>query len=253
MEPFSAKQTGWIEDTDEALLRLATDELHPLGWITSASNGTMLCRLGDPVDELYAVHKPEVGERPLWDFPDGTLHRREVATFLVSDFLGWDLVPPTVLREGPEGPGSLQLFVPHDPAEHYFALVEDARWHVPMARLAMFDFLTNNADRKGGHVLRRRDTDHLYGIDNGLTFHVEEKIRTVVWDIAHVPFAVAWADDLRRLQRALEPGGPLRAALCELLAPVEVDVLASRAEMVAELDAVPLIDPEDRHYPWPPL
>ena len=84
MEPFSAKQTGWIEDPDEALLRLAADDLHPLGWITSASNGTMLCRLGDPADELYAVHKPEVGERPLWDFPDGTLHRREV----VRDRLG---------------------------------------------------------------------------------------------------------------------------------------------------------------------
>ncbi|WP_205712446.1 SCO1664 family protein [Euzebya rosea] len=253
MEPFSAQRTGWIDDPNEALARLAADDLQPLGWITSASNGTMLCRLGDPAEELYAVHKPEAGERPLWDFPDGTLHRREVATFLVSDFLGWDVVPPTVLRDGPEGPGSVQLFVPHDPAEHYFALVEESRWHVPLARLAMFDLVTNNADRKGGHVLRRRDTDHLYGIDNGLTFHVEEKIRTVVWDIAHVPFAGAWVEDLRRLQDGLDSDGVLRAALCELLAPAEVDVLARRADLVAQLDAVPRIDPEDRHYPWPPL
>ena len=251
---FEPEQVGWVDDVDEAVHLLCEAPLDPLGFIADASNGTMLCRLGDPADGRYAVYKPAGLERPLWDFPDGSLHRREVAAFAVSRWLGWDLVPPTVLRDGPRGPGSVQLFVPHDPAEHYFVLVDDDRWHEPLARLAMFDLVTNNADRKGGHILRHARSDRLYGIDNGLTFHPEPKVRTVVWDVPDVPFAPDWAADLVRLADALEAGeATLAAALDPLLDPAAQQVLRLRAERVARMEAIPVVHPDARHYPWPPV
>lgn len=251
---FAPDQVGWIDDVEAARQVLCEAPLDPLGFISDASNGTMLCRLGSGEDGLYAVYKPAELERPLWDFPDETLHRREVATFEVSRWLGWDLVPPTVLRDGPRGPGSLQLFVPHDPAEHYFVLVDDEAWHRPLARLAMFDMVTNNADRKGGHILRHVGQDRLYGIDNGLTFHPEGKLRTVVWDVPEVPFEPEWAADLRRLSEELDSSGSgLSATLGRLLDPVEVGILRRRADRVAGMDAIPVVHPDARHYPWPPV
>lgn len=253
MEPFSAQTAAWLADPDDARARLETDDLDVLGFIDDATNATLLCRIGGADELLFAVYKPEEGMRPLWDFPAETLPRREVAAHLVSDFLGWEVVPPTVLRDGPHGPGSVQLFVPHNPAEHYFQLVEQPRWHAPLTRLAMFDLVTNNADRKGGHILRHLHDDGLYGIDNGLTFHPEPKLRTVVWDVDE-PFADPWKSDLRRLCEALETRtSDLVAALRELLATVEVRMLARRAERVAGMDTIPSVPPDARPYPWPPL
>lgn len=251
---FDAADATWVEDPDEALHLLQVAEVDMLGLVDDASNTTVLCRLGAPApDGAHAVYKPARGERPLWDFPDGSLHRREVAAWAVSDFLGWDLVPPTVLRDGPLGPGSLQMFVPHDPAEHYFTLVTEPRWHEPLVRLGVLDLVTSNADRKGGHILRRHGTDHLYGIDNGLMFHVEPKLRTVVWDLPDVAVPDGVAQDLRLLCADLRGDGPLARLLGRLLVPAEVGVLARRADRVAGLTHLPDLPADARPYPWPPL
>jgi uncharacterized repeat protein (TIGR03843 family) len=251
-EAFDSSTVGFVEDHAEGARRLAEDDVEPLGFVSSASNGTMLCQLGDPADELFAIYKPEQYERPLWDFP-GSLYLREVAAYEISEFLGWGVVPPTVLRDGPKGPGSLQLFVPHAPSQHYFVLVEDRAHDMELTRLAVFDMATNNADRKGGHVLLSTREPRLYGIDNGLCFHEEPKLRTVVWDLPHVPFDRVWLDDLCRLADALEADEPIGERMHELLTITEVRVLAERCRQVAGMTNMPDIHPDERWYPWPPV
>ena len=240
---------------DEVVLEeLWEAPLTVLGFLAEASNHTLLVRLGDEeADGAHAIYKPRAGERPLWDFPTGTLCQREAAAFVVSEFLGWEVVPPTVLRDGPMGAGSVQLFVPHDPARHYFVLVEDARHHAELARMALFDLLVNNADRKGSHVLRAAD-GHLWGVDHGLTFHVQLKLRTVIWELGGTPLEPGWRDDLARLRAALEqPDNPLSRRLSELLSTGEVSALVLRATALAEARALPVVDEHRRPYPWPPL
>ena len=249
---FDAGAVATVTDHAEAEGLLAEEPLDVLGFISSASNGTMLCRLGDPTSDRFAVYKPGQHERPLWDFPGG-LFRREVAAYLVSEALGWQLVPPTVLRDGPRGEGSVQLFIPHDPSRHYFALLDDGGFDDQLVRLAMFDMVTNNADRKGGHVLCRTGDEQLFGIDNGLSFHVEAKLRTVVWDLPHVAFPAELRADLSRLQADLEGEGPLAGRLHDLLTVSEVRLLGRRAGQVAQMDAMPDIHPDERWYPWPPI
>jgi Phosphatidylinositol 3- and 4-kinase len=236
----------------QARARLRTGALTPIGFLTGASNHTLYCEVDGPDSGVAAVYKPRAGERPLWDFPDGTLCRREVAADALSRALGWDLVPPTVLRDGPLGEGSVQLFVPHDPQAHYFTLVEDDRWHAELARMALFDLLCNNTDRKGGHVLAA-DDGRLYAIDHGVTFHVDPKLRTVIWDLGGYALPRAWRDDVDRVADDLEGGGALAAELAGLLAPDEVAVLARRARRVAALRTLPDVPEERRSYPWPPI
>ena len=166
-----------IERADEILRRLEGDELELLGLLPRSSNYTFLVRVGDPDDRLLAVYKPIAGETPLWDFPEGTLGRREVAAFLVAESLGWPWVPPTVLREGPHGEGSVQLFVEFDPARHYFTMREEREDE--FRRIALFDAVVNNADRKSGHCLYSTD-DRIFVIDHGVCFHDEPKLRTVI-------------------------------------------------------------------------
>ena len=258
---FDAASVGWISDRHEACEVLASAPLDPLGFISDASNGTMLCRVeaeGDDEGPLFAVYKPGAHERPLWDFP-GELFRREVAAYALSDALGWDLVPPTVERDGPRGPGSLQLFVPHDPSQHYFALIEqrpdegEGPFDVALTRMAMFDMVANNADRKAGHVLRCARTDRLYGIDNGLCFHTETKLRTVIWDLPEVPFDDGWKADLAELEADLADDGPTAQRLAPLLTVEELVMLELRLDQVRRMDAVPEVHPDERWYPWPPI
>lgn len=251
-EAFDPSTAAFVESHAEGCELLAEADLDPLGFIADASNGTMLCRLGPATDRRFAIYKPEAHERPLWDFP-GSLYLREVAAYEVSEFLGWGLIPPTVLRDGPRGPGSLQLFVPHVPSTHYFTLVEDDVWEGQLTLLAVFDMVTNNADRKGGHVLRCTRQDRIYGIDNGLTFNTDPKLRTVVWDLPHVPFDAAWLADLRRMQACIEADGPFAERLHELLTISEVAVLAERAGQVTQMTHMPDIHPDERWYPWPPI
>lgn len=237
--------------SEEDLARLRSTELEVIGLLAGASNHTLLVRIGG--GDCLAVYKPQRGERPLWDFPSGTLYRREVAAYEVSRFLGWDLVPPTVAREGPLGVGSVQQFVVHDPQQHYFTLVEDSGLHQRLAQLATFDLLINNADRKGGHVLRTVDGDRVVGIDHGLTFHTQPKLRTVIWDLGRAVIARSWRDDLARLSVALAGGSADVACLRELLDRSEIAVLRRRAEALASADSLPDVVPDRRPYPWPPL
>ena len=172
------------------------------------------------------------------DFPTGTLCRREVAASVVSDALGWQIVPPTVLRDGPLGEGSAQLFVPHDPREHYFVLVEDVRRHEALARIAVLDLVLNNTDRKGSHILASEADDVLRGIDHGVCFHPQPKLRTVVWDLGAYPIQGAWRQALEGLAVALATAGdPLRTCLEMLLDPAEVRLTAARAAGVARMEA----------------
>lgn len=238
----------------DVLELLASAPLHARGFLANASNHTLLVQVGPAAAGLHAVYKPRAGERPLWDFPRGTLCQREAAAYTVSEFLGWDLVPPTVLRDdAPAGPGSLQAFVPHDPERHYFVLVRDDEHHPRLALMALFDLLVNNADRKASHVMLT-DDGRLLGCDHGLTFHVEPKLRTVIWDLGGVAVERAASADLARLAAALEdPDEPLRRQLETLLAPEEVAGLAQRAAVLRGLRRLPSVDRERRPFPWPPL
>lgn len=228
---------------------LAEGDLEILGWMPNASNHTYLasCRVGG--EEVLAVYKPERGEAPLWDFPEGTLARREVAAFRLSRTLGWPNVPPTVLREGPEGMGAVQLFVRFDPEHHFFTL-EEARAD-EFRKVALFDAVINNADRKAGHCLLGED-GLVWLIDHGVCFHEESKLRTVIWGFAGEPIQAALRADLDRLARSLE-NGPLRSSLLELLSPAEVEATGRRLARLLASGEFPHPDPDRRPYPWPPL
>lgn len=209
-----------------------------------SSNATFLARVCDEAGEIRAVYKPHRGERPLWDFPDG-LYQREIAAYLVSEALGWQLVPETVLRhDAPLGVGSLQRFVEADFERHYFTLLEDERHHSALLRMAVFDLIANNADRKGGHCLLDAD-DHVWGIDNGLCFNLGPRLRTVIWDFGGHPVP----DDLRA--DAARLADDLPAGLDDLLSGPELEALRHRALAVSRLDVLPDPDPESRPYPWP--
>jgi uncharacterized repeat protein (TIGR03843 family) len=230
---------------------LATAPIEVVGRLPYSSNNAFLVLVGDPDtgdDRVLAVYKPARGERPLHDFPPG-LYRREVASRLLADLLGWDLVPPTVLRpDGPVGEGSLQEFVDHDPDRHYFVLHEEGRYGDQLQRLAVFDLLVNSADRKGGHVLADED-DHIWAIDNGLTFHAQFKLRTVLWDFAGEPIPDTVRADVARLLECLESEG-VPASLAALLDAFEQDALVTRTRAVAHTGTFPH-DPTGRRWPWP--
>jgi uncharacterized repeat protein (TIGR03843 family) len=210
-----------------------------------SSNGTYLATV-TVLDQLpvAAVYKPGRAERPLWDFADG-LYRREVAAFELSEALGWGFVPPTVeVSDGPLGAGSLQLFVDADFEQHYFTLLEDPANHQVLRRMAAFDYLANNADRKGGHCLIDA-AGNLWGIDHGLCFHVQPKLRTVIWDFAGQEVD---PDDLRDVRRLTREGLP--TSLADLLHTEECRALLRRARHL--LDDPRLPEPRtDRPYPWP--
>ena len=232
------------------LSALKNGKLRLEGQFVYGSNYTFMvaCRHGG--DSLKAVYKPMQGERPLWDFPHQSLGKRETAAFLVSESLGWNLVPPTVFRTrgAPMGPGSLQVFIEHDPEVHYFNLNEEDKVQIP--QVALFDLLINNADRKSGHLLIDPE-GRLWLIDHGLCFHVENKLRTVIWEQAGEPIPGNLLDDLQALHPKLEPGGGLYPDLLPLLAPVEIAALKNRAAILLKSGAFPE-PPEDRRaYPWP--
>ncbi len=226
---------------------LATGELEVVGRVAWSSNAALLVTVTAPEGEMLAVYKPQQGERPLWDFPDGSLCRREVASYRVSEALGWDVVPTTVLRDGPYGIGMVQRFVEHDPDDHYFTLLED---HADVfRRFAAFDVVINNADRKGGHCLCEMTTGDVYGIDHGLTFHVGPKLRTVIWDFAGEPVS----DDVLGAVDALRGDlcGGFRAELRELLHPAELDALDRRIDDLLLTRRYPEPDEGYHSVPWP--
>jgi uncharacterized repeat protein (TIGR03843 family) len=209
----------------------------------ASSNATFLVELAMDDTIGHAIYKPLRGERPLWDFPRA-LYRREVAAYLLSEALGWGVVPLTIEREdGPFGEGSLQSFVPADFEQHYFTLREDGAHHDRLKQICVFDLLANNADRKGGHCLLC--ADGIFAIDNGLTFHVEPKLRTVIWDFGGEPIPAPLLDDVRHLIDAALPD-----PLASLLAPDEREALVRRGRALIAQGVFP-IDHSGMRYPWP--
>ena len=243
--------------------------LEIVGRITIASNATFVARIG----EVTVVYKPVAGEQPLWDFPDETLARREVAAYLVSESLGWDVVPRTWLRDGPLGPGMVQLWQEPDPEqdpvdvvptraaarEGWLAVFQgsDERGRpvtlthedsAALRRMAVFDVVVNNADRKGGHILPMPD-GHRFGVDHGVTFHVEPKLRTVLWgwlgDGLH-------ADELAGVDRVRSAlAGDLGHRLAELLSDAELAALAARCDRLLRERRFPAPEGDMPAVPWP--
>lgn len=237
-----------MDDALNVLMRGDITEEH--GTIRWSSNHTYLLTLALEGLALMAVYKPRRGERPLWDFPDGTLALRERAAFITSEALGWQIVPPTVLREGPRGLGSMQLFIDHDPNYTYFEF--DPALRPQLARLAVFDVLVNNADRKGGHCLADSQ-NHVWGIDQGLTFNAAHKLRTVIWDFAGEPVPEPLLEDVRRLCDMLsEPANPYTMELCQLLNSDEMAAFERRVHRLIKSEVYPRPGPGP-NYPWPPV
>jgi hypothetical protein len=208
-----------------------------------SSNATFLveCTLEDA--STLAIYKPRRGERPLWDFPRG-LFEREIAAYHLSEALGWGLVPLTLAREGPYGEGSLQLFIHADFEQHYFTLHEDPKHRDRLERICAFDLITNNADRKSGHCLLGPE-GAIYAIDNGLCFHVEPKLRTVIWDFGGEPIADALLADLRRLVRKRLP-----TSVTARIARDEQAALLARTRALIEMGRFPG-GASGYDYPWP--
>lgn len=226
-------------------LRLLTGgSIELLGRIPRSSNETFLVQVSCGDDDAYAVYKPEAGERPLSDFEPG-LYRRERAAYLLSEFLAWGLVPPTVIREdAPLGVGSLQWFIECDFQQHYFTLFEDAPETNPdLARMALFDYVANNTDRKSGHVLRG-DDGRIWGIDHGLCFSAGFKLRTVIWDFAGDPIPEGLLADIAPLAEAVP------TELVELLDDDEVTALQRRVQRMLVAGVLP-VDRTGMRYPWP--
>ena len=207
------------------------------------------------VGEVRAVYKPRRGERPLWDFAQGTLCQRERAAFLVSHALGWDLIPPTVLRQGEHGTGSVQLFVSHDPEVHYFTFEGEVRFREALQKTALLDVIINNADRKAGHVLieEMENADRLWLIDHGICFHTEYKLRTVIWEFAGEPIPPMLLANLEAYNdRLVTNENGVRTELQALLSQSEVEALQKRIQRVLRRGT--FISPgSGRHYPWPPV
>jgi uncharacterized repeat protein (TIGR03843 family) len=223
---------------------LERGEVSMQGRMPWSSNRTFLVELCLDGVTAHAVYKPARGERPLWDFPGG-LYRREVAAFELSDALGWELVPITVERsDGPMGEGSLQWFVDADFEQHYFTLIEDDRWRSQLQRICAFDIVVNNTDRKSGHCLLD-DLGHVWAIDNGLSFHAEFKLRTVIWEFGGEAVPEPLLEDLDRL---LSEGLPTGVA--HHLDPFERDAVLVRAGALVREARFP-VDRSGRRYPWP--
>jgi hypothetical protein len=236
---------GGLDDA-AAIRLLETGELEPLGLLPRSSNFTFLVRVHGEDGELLGVYKPRSGEAPLWDFPEGTLCRREVAAYVVADALGWPRIPPTILRDGPQGEGSVQRFLAFDPAQHYFTMREERP--DDFRRIALFDLVANNADRKSGHCLLAEDGE-LFVVDHGVCFNVEPTLRTVIWDFVDEPIPPAMLDDLRGLQPRLA-AGDLRDRLSLHLSAPEVEATVRRLEELVALGRFPEPGP-GRPYPWP--
>ncbi|MFB7494907.1 SCO1664 family protein [Streptomyces sp. NPDC056161] len=255
---------------------LADGELTVRGRIREASNAALFCTIAYDGQEAACVYKPVAGERPLWDFPDGTLAAREVAAYEVSEATGWGLVPPTVLRDGPYGEGMCQLWIEATPDAELLALVDteepEAGWKAigfaqvdedrtallvhaddeRLRRLAVLDAVINNADRKGGHLLPTTD-GRLYGIDHGVTFNAENKLRTLLWGWAGEPLTAEAVDVLGGLRDALDDDGALGGRLTRLITTAELAATRARVDALLVSGKHPEPSGEWPAIPWPPV
>jgi hypothetical protein len=239
-------------DSAATLELLGAADIDPVGWLVGSSNNAMVVRAGVAAEATLAVWKPTAGERPLFDFPIGTLTRREVAAFHVSETLGWGIVPPTILRDGPGGEGMLQAWIDIDPAADVIAMVneDDPR----LRRVAILDAILNNTDRKAGHLLPVAG-GHLFAVDHGVTFSMVPKLRTVLWAWDGAPFdreevaGIAHVADALGTERS---PGPLATQLRELLAGREIAATRTRVTELLGAGVFPSPNPEWPAIPWPP-
>jgi hypothetical protein len=236
---------------DDALALLTDGELAVEGRVASASNATLYCRVSLDGTAAACVYKPIAGERPLWDFPDGTLAEREVATYLVGVATGWDLIPPTLLRDGPFGPGMVQLWIAEDESFDVITAI-NAGDSPALQRIALLDAVVNNSDRKVSHLLPIRfgDGHHIYGVDHGVSFGVEGKLRTVLWQWAGEPIPDEGMDVLRRLTAEL--GNDLGTRLAKLLTADEVRATRDRIAQLAAAGSFPMPPTDWPAIPYPP-
>jgi uncharacterized repeat protein (TIGR03843 family) len=235
--------------SNTAVLELLTHgSIEAVGQVVWGSNYTFLVKVTLDDETQQAIYKPARGERPLWDFPHGSLVEREVAAYLVSEALGWHFVPPTLLRaQAPAGPGSLQLYIEANPELHYFTFDEKLKQRLRPA--ALFDLLINNADRKAGHILLD-EHDRLWLIDHGVCFHEEPKLRTVIWDFVGEPIPDELRADIGSLLEQLQPGMNLHEQLSNLLSTGEIEALRDRTALLLSEATFPEPGP-GRPYPWP--
>jgi uncharacterized repeat protein (TIGR03843 family) len=214
-----------------------------------SSNYVYLAQLCAGDQQFGAIYKPHKGESPLWDFADGHLYRHEAAAYEFAKLLGWDFVPPTVIRDGPQGVGSVQLYVNHDPEEHFFVQRERDALLPQLMRMCAFDAAANNADRKGGHCLLD-ERGHIWGIDHGLCFHAAPKLRSVIWDWAGDPVPKPFLADLEEAGLKIAAETDEAAPLLSLLHEHESVALLGRIERLIVAGTFP-VPGQARHYPWP--
>ncbi len=216
-----------------------------IGRMPWSSNATFLVRISDALnqDAVLSIYKPRDGERPLWDFHEGTLCQREVAAYVLADLLGWSLIPQTVLRDGPAGIGSFARFYDHDPEQHYFEIFHGRE--STFRQFAAFDAIANNTDRKGGHVLLGLD-DHVWGIDHGVCFHEDPKLRTVIWEFAGEPIPNELRDAIDDASRNIDT-----SELVELLTPNEINAMHARMARLLKTNRYPMTTGDYRDHPWP--
>lgn len=246
----SASADGQPLSLEAALDLLTHGDIDVQGLLPWSSNYTFLVIVSHQDLQVPAVYKPCKGERPLWDFPTGTLANREVAAHVVSQALNWILVPPTVLRDGPHGPGMVQFYIHSDPDEHYFTFSK--QFPDQFRKIALFDAIINNADRKAGHCLRD-EHDHIWAIDHGVSFHEEPKLRTVIWEFAGQAIPAELQRDLGAFRERLSTrSDPHTKALSKLLARDEIVALRRRAGRLLSQGRFPKPG-SNRHIPWPPV
>ena len=235
----SDQSSNQLVDFDEAIEVLREGDIELLARMPYSSNATFLVRADAKEKSVKGIYKPVEGERPLWDFPPG-LYKREIAAYELSQQLGWNVVPPTVERVGPHGIGSVQLFIDADFEQHHFTLVKDPRNHLSLQKLCVLDLLANNTDRKAGHCLLSR-SGLIFGIDHGLCFSSEFKLRTVIWDFANQPINEALMHGVGQVCE-----GSVNRVMDWLEEP-EMEALISRSQWVREHPFFP----EDDGYRWP--
>jgi uncharacterized repeat protein (TIGR03843 family) len=235
---------------DAAIDLLTGGALKVAGRLAEASNATLYCLVSSGEQEAACVYKPVAGERPLWDFPNGTLAGRELSAYLVSKASGWDIVPPTVYRDGPFGPGMCQLWIDADPELDLVALAR-SNTNPALRGMAVFDAVINNADRKIGHLLPTPQ-GHLYGCDHGVCFAEEYKLRTVLWQWRGDPLTEADVAALARLDEHLS-SGDLLTDLGQWLTADEVTAMRIRIELLLEHQVHPYPPDDWPAVPWPPI
>jgi uncharacterized repeat protein (TIGR03843 family) len=236
-------------DEAAALNLLACGELDIKGRLVDASNATMYCTISAHGVEAACVYKPVAGERPLWDFPEGTLAGREIAAYIVSRAAGWDVVPPTVYRDGPFGPGMCQLWIDADTSVDLLELARSSDDR--LRQMAVFDAVVNNADRKIGHLLPD-SSGHLYGCDHGVCFGEEYKLRTVLWQWRGKKMPAPALAALGRLRDQLAHG-KLARELSGWLSAVELEATDKRIEVLMEQKVHPFPPSDWPAVPWPPI